>query len=454
MPYASNRDRNPSELEYVRAPWPVSPLNFFVRSGYRPGVFDLTWDSPGILTLNGRFSILGVNIYRAFDSEFGPFERVNSLPIGSRYWRDQTNNVLVTDEQITPQQWVIFGEQSTGMAGYGPRYVFRTLLRPIVKEASQEVYANSAEDVQVIVDGQIVPVLRVDGQTGEIEIDVRRYPDTGTQNYLPTVVPSSTSVVTCSYRYTKQLVRTDLVQRVFYLVTTVGIPVNHATSVVQSQKVMETPLEYATATNSYEMEKIDYIWKEAARRNRWLLEQAGERVKVFLRKQVGTPCPCFQDDIHKQPINDDPLCFGTGIIGGYDGPYDIIIAPDDSEKRITQKDRGRTVEHTYESWTGPTPLLAHRDFFVKINGERYSIGAVRMPTSRGMILQQHFTVGHFDEKDIRNKVPVDNPVRFPAVEFAPMGPDQEASSEITNKPNIPAERQLRGETDAWENTEY
>jgi len=260
--------------------------------------------------------------------------------------------------------------------------------------------------------------------------------------------------VTCSYRYTKTLVRTDLVQRVFYLVTTVGIPVNHSTSVVQSQVPMETPLEHATGTNSYELEKIDWIWKEAARRNRWMLEQAGERVKLFLRKQVGITCPCIPDDVHKQPVNNDPLCYGTGIIGGYEGPYDIIIAPDDSEKRISQKETGRTVEHTYESWTGPTPLLAHRDFFVKINGERYSIGAVRMPTSRGMVLQQHFTVGHFDEKDIRHKVPVDNPVKYMAVEFRPSGPEQEASTEITNKPDIPAERQLRGETDAWGNTEY
>ena len=71
-----------------------------------------------------------------------------------------------------------------------------------------------------------------------------------------------------------------------------------------------------------------------------------------------------------------------------------------------------------------------------------------------MVLQQHFTVGHFDEKDIRNRVPLDNVTRFPAVEFAPSGPEQEASTDITNDPDIPGDRQLRGETEAWRNTEY
>lgn len=452
MPYATNRDRGPTALELVRTPWPAPPLNAFLKSGYLPGVFDLTWDDPSQLGLNSRFSVLGVNIYRSTSSEFGPYERITDFPLGATYWRDQTNNVLEVDEDVS-LRWVLFGVLSaSGMNA--PRYVFKTSRQPIVKEGSQQVHANSPFDVQVRVDGVPVPVLAVYGQTGEVEIDVRRYPDPGTQTYLPTVVPTSTSKVTCTYRYSRSVVRTDLVERIFYRFTTVGIPFDVNPANCSPGDLLETPLESATATSNYEIEKLDYMWREAIRKNHWILQEGGERVKVFLRKRSGVICPCIPDDVHQQPINDDPTCFGTGIVGGYEGPYDIIVAPDDSERKITQKEHGRTVEHSYESWTGPSPLLSHRDFIVKINGERYSLGPVRMPTNRGMVLQQHFTVGHFDEKDIRYRVPVDNPVKYAAVQFAPSGPEGNAPSNPTDKPNIPEDRQLRGRTPVWEGTEY
>lgn len=112
------------------------------------------------------------------------------------------------------------------------------------------------------------------------------------------------------------------------------------------------------------------------------------------------------------------------------------------------------MEHTYEVWTGPAPILSQRDFIVKINGERYSIGPVRFPSNRGMVLQQHFNIGHLDEKDIRYRVPVGNPVKYPAVQFAPSGPELEAVAEPTSKPNIPDERELKGRTKAWGNITY
>jgi hypothetical protein len=147
-------------------------------------------------------------------------------------------------------------------------------------------------------------------------------------------------------------------------------------------------------------------------------------------------------------------CFGTGILGGFEGPYDIIIAPDDGERRITQRDSGRTVEHSYEVWMGPRPLVSQRDFIVKINGERYSIGAVRMPTNRGMILQQHFNIGHLDEQDIRYRVPLDDVARYVADQLAPMIPPDTAPAQITDKSGIPDERERRGRTVVWENITF
>jgi hypothetical protein len=453
VPYASNRDWTTTQLEYTKTPWPLPPLNLTLTSGYRPGIFDLRWDDPSTLAGNSLYQLLGVNVYRSFDSEYGPFSRISELLVCSSFWRDQTDNELIVDEDVT-ERFVLKGETESAAGFAAPRWVFKTLHSPIVREGSQAVTADLPDDVWIKIDGVTVRPLRVLGFSGEVEIDPYIYADVTRQKYDPSLVPGPDSKVTCTYRRNRSLLRTDLGQRVFYRITTVGVRVGCDLSRVQCEDLVETPLENATATNSFEIEKLDYIWREAVRRNRFILEQGGERVKIFLRKHVGVPCSCIPDAHHKQPVNDCLKCFGTGFLGGYEGPYDALIAPDDAERRIAQKDTGRTLEHAYEVWTGPAPILSQRDFIVKLNGERYSIGAVRFPSNRGMVLQQHFNIGHLDEQSIQYKVPVGNPVKYSAVQFVPSGPEHEADSSTTDKPNIPDERELRGRSKVWENIEY
>jgi len=453
MPYATDRDRNPHLLELEKAPWPVPPLNLFLTSGYQAGVYDLCWDDPASMANNSRFSIVGVNLYRSFDSEFGPFERITDLPVGSVFWRDQTLNAIEVGELVEDSKWVVRGSESAGV--FNRRYIFQTVRCPLVRAGSQNVLADNATDVVVTINGEVAPVLFVDGESGEIEVDLTAYPNVATQLLDPVTLPEAGSgvEVRVTYRYNQNFVKTDLMQRVFYRVTTVGIPVFKPIEECSPQDLVETPLERAAATSNYEIEKLDWIWTESVRRNRWILDQGGERVKVLLRKHVGQPCPCVVAS-HGQALNDCTLCFGTRILGGYEGPYDIVIAPDDAERRITQSMNGRTVEHTYEVWTGPSPLLSQRDLIVKVNGDRYSIGPVRMPTNRGMVLQQHFNIGHLDEKDIRYSVPIDNPLGFVMNQLGAVVPPQHFPAAKTDKPNIPNEREIRGRTAAWENIVY
>ncbi len=446
-----DRDRSPTQLEVTASPWPLAPLNVFFKSAYVPGAFDLTWSDPSELAVNSSFQLLGVNIYRSFDSEFGPFERITDQPIGSGYWRDQTDNEIVLDEDVSGA-FLVRGVAGGGQQGQ--RFIFRILKGPIVKEGSQAQPTRSPYDVTVYVDGVLARVARVLGESGEVELDARYYTDPTTQQQIVPVLPGPDSVVTCTYRRNRDLVRTDLQQKVFWRFTAVGVPTCMNPADASAEDLVETPLEYGTPTNSAEIEKLDYMWREAIRRNRWILGQGGETVKVFLRKNVGVPCLCWPDYHHHQPISDCPTCFGTGFVDGYEGPYDILIAPDDAERRISQKENGRSIEHSYEVWTGATPLLSMRDFLVKIDGDRYSIGAVRRPSNRGNILQQHFTIGHIDEKDIRTSVPVGNPIRGQASQFIPSGPEAASPAEPTDKPNIPKERQLRGRTKVWSNGSY
>jgi hypothetical protein len=426
-------------------------LNVSFTHGYREGVIDLYWDDPAILALNGRFQILGVNVYRSFDSEFGPYTRITELPVGATYWRDETDNELIVDEDVT-ERFTRFGDQAVG-SHEGPRFVFQTRF-PIVSAGSQATPAMTPSDVRVFVNDVEAKVLRVHGPTGEVEIDIYTRPEVATQRIFPVVVPKTGDRVTCTYRRNRSLLKTALFQRVFYRVTTVGLPTGCNLQHVTPEDLLETPIEHATSTHTFEFEKLDAYWREAIRRNRWILEQGGERVKVFVHKNSGIPCPCVPDDHHKQPVSDCLVCYGTSYVGGYEGPYDIIVAPDDAERRIAQTELGRRKEHSYEVWTGPTPLLSHRDFIVKQNNDRYSIGGVRMPSNRGNVLQQHFTIGIFDGRDIRAKVPVGNPIKYVAVQFAPQGPELSAGTERTDHPDIGDEREYRGRSPAWLNSNY
>jgi hypothetical protein len=79
---------------------------------------------------------------------------------------------------------------------------------------------------------------------------------------------------------------------------------------------------------------------------------------------------------------------------------------------------------------------------------------VRMPTNRGMVLQQHFNIGHIDECDVRYHVPMDSPTGHVVTQLTPSAPPGGEPAQVTDKPNIPNERQLRGRTKTWENISY
>lgn len=424
---------------------------------------------------NSRWGIVGVNVYRSDTGERGPYFRVNKVPLGGLFFRDRTDVVLVEDEVVDwSWGWVYKGD-----APNMNLWRLRTRHRPLVKEAGNAVPANSPADVIVTVDGRIAPVTRVLGQSGEIDLDPDPVWNPATETYVYPPIPKAdgTSVVTVSYRYSRLNLVTalDANSKVFYRITTVAVdPTGTSPS-----GLVETPLGYSEPLSALNSEKTDYIWTEAIRRNRWILEQGGERVKLFIRRVTGVPCPCQWDvavfAFAKQPYNYCSCCYGTGFLGGYEGPIDIIVAPDESERRVTQTPMGRRLENTYEVWTGPRPMLSQRDFIVKQNGERFSVGPVRRTQVRGYTLQQAFTIGNLDEKDIRYCVPLtgletlpwpetrytnpENAYERPESPCAegdpfPVGYDYQATPMGTNVPKVPEGRQLRGRTPVWANIMY
>lgn len=433
------RDRKPDPRERLRPAFPLPPLQAFCFSGLSPSVYDVRWSDPSELPGNGRFNLLGTNVYRSFGSEYGPFYRMNAVPVGSLFWRDMSTIRVVLQEDVSKN----FVPSGPGTAANGD-YIFRTDHSPIVIDPIPGGINCVRMNMRVTVDGQPAVVDWLDAANGIVRLSKDGVFDVVNQKLSAPVLPNSdgSSTVLVNYRYTDNQLPT-LDKRIFYRVTTVAYD--------DDGQLLETPLDEAACANSYEVEKLNYIWREAIRRNHWMLDHGGERVKVFIRKNAGIQCGC-NSNLHGQPKSDCDVCFGAGFVGGYDGPYDITIAPDDAEMNFKQEIRGRSMVKQYETWTGPSPLLSQRDFILKLNGDRYGIGPVRMPSNRGMHLQQFFIISHLDSVDIRYKIPAIDPatLAYPQTRYTVPGRG-DATPMITDAGQIPAERQERGNTVSYEN---
>lgn len=450
--------------------YPIPPINGQVVNPYLRGVHDLRWDDPSLLPDNTAFTIVGVNIYRSDASDLGPYFRINPYPISGTFYRDLTDNTMVSKEIVRwDTSWV-----SKGASANDRSWIFRTA-NPIVKSVSNAPFqsvtmADSPSDVTLYVDDVEVPVENVFGPNGEVTLINQATVDPATEQLISAILPTIDSTVTITYYTNRNHVRSGLDAKIHYRLTTVALDSTTPSGYT------ETPLKYCQPYTNIAVETLDYIWREAMRRNNWILEQGGERVKAFVKKMSGIPCTCQMDErtleFSQMPRNSCLDCYGTGYVGGYEGPYEMIIGPDDAERRISQQVSGRRMEHTYEIWMGPSPLLTQRDFIVKQTNERYSVGPVRRPSNRGNVLQQHFNIAYIDEGDIRYKMPIvgytelpwpqTRQERDPDVPFPVIGtryePRQEgvhkATPMETEKSGIPDEREQRGRTPTWENQQY
>jgi len=411
-------------LPYIDPSKPVGPSNLVVYTPFLKAVLDLQWDDPNLLCHNmeGGFDVVGVNIYRA-QTETGPYTKINSAVIDSTSYRDVFGPTFVSKEVVSDK----FTQRGFGPTGEWALCVEKY---PIVEPECGKL-TRSPLHVILEIDGVVVPVRSVLGASGEVYLHHEPYIDLecGSRPKDPPL-PSEGSEVLISYYTLPEIVSTSLSSSIFYKVTSVDSNGN------------ETPLSQAEPATFQSVEAMGYIWKEAISRNRWILEQGGERVLAFLQKTMGERCQvCFDNPelqhTHRQPRNNCKSCFGTGFVGGYIGPIPILIAPKTGERAIELGPQGLHMNFVWQTWTSNFPIVRQRDFIRSQAGEIFALGPVERFEHRGLVLQQHFSVSHIDTTDIRYKVPIDG--------FVPL---------ITNKPNIDDAIEIRGRTLVFENHHY
>ena len=426
---------------------PRAPLNLIITSPYNVGKTDIRWDNPKIIPQNSKLEILGCNVYRSTDSPYGPYVKINTTPITVLFFRDETNEAVVVGEDATPtlqyrlepdSKWLIYSQN-----------------KPIIMPGTNGQPTNRVQDVRVEIDDgdgnfMDMPAFSINGVIGEIQLIDKPIYNNELQQVIPPRLPvPPTGRVRISYQYLQHSVLTVLNQRIYYKVTTVAVNPSDVSQTI------ETPLEEISDRSAFDIEALDYIWREAILRNRWILEQGGERVKILIRKWMGQKCPTHQSN-YGQSYGDCLDCYGSGIIGGYAGPIDAIIAPPESEKMVDLGDMGLHIRFDWSTWIGDYPLLNTRDVIVRQNNERYVVGPVTPQGSRGAIYQQHFTMSYIDQGDIRYRVPITGgetsvPVSYD--EYRETAPTP-AAPVINNKPEILRERIIKGKTVTFENITY
>lgn len=383
---------------------PAGPLNAFALPAPDPRVTRLLWDDPGVMAVNSAFYVVGVHVYRSDASDRGPYYRVTPFPLGGTYFEDGPRLHRVERERIPWEG----GWSLRGQSGSGERWVLKTR-EPIVvpgefAPGQAPVYSSDAHDVAVWVDGTAVPVDRVFGRGHEIEVVLADDLDPVPSRTVTYPQPGPASVVEASYFTTRGWTPSPSLETwTWYRVSTVAVDPQNPVAYLESN------LDHCKPFSKLLVEETDYVWREAVRRNGWILQQGGERVKIFNRRINGIPCTCTRDartlEYARQPEAMCLRCYGTGFVGGYEGPFDTVIAPDDAPRRLARTPWGRHKEHSYDIFFGPVPLVRQGDLVVKQSGERYLIGPTHRPTNRGALLQQHTTLSFVDEGDVRYRVP-------------------------------------------------
>lgn len=276
-------------------------------------------------------------------------------------------------------------------------YLIYLSQRPVVDDSGKNKPTDDSKFVNVTIDGQQAYVRLLQGLEGVIQLETDKVYDEVKKRHFSPPVPNEFSTVLVSYRVPTHTTNLRLRKNYFYKVTCV-------TSEDETDLDLISPVTMTP-------DKMTYMFEEAVRRNAWLLDQGGERVLLYIKKKAGVKCHCTYRDLkertHKQPDQDCETCFGSGFVGGFDGPFPIIIGPLTTEQRVQQTDRGLKLAYQIETWTGPTPIINQRDMLIRRNGDRCLVGPLTPVEGPGGVkVQQHFVVEVLDGTDVRHKFKV------------------------------------------------
>ena len=347
------------------------------------GSHDLWW-------ADSKDSVKGYNIYRAYDYPAN-WTKLNAYPWTGHFYRDMTT-LTQTTYDVQPQDFIEKGEVG--------QWVIRLPDVPYTTVAGGRVnVSNSPDDVSVIVSVSGNP--EIDGVTLR-PTSVNAFDRTVTMLVDNTLAEggavsdealvSTTDVSKADYNgiQTWQVVFNKLTNfvdiyvsfnRTYYTVVPIG---------ADGKNTHEPGAKNTDIRNTQEVDRIDWVYEEMVRRNEYLFHTTGEPALIMFRMWRGEQCGCIFGS--QQPKTRCPICFETGFVGGYHGPYDFLFVPPDSALSRVLDEGGIKTTRSSRSYMTRTPIVQSGDLILRANGDIMVISDVVYKQPRGIILQQDFTV--------------------------------------------------------------
>lgn len=391
--------------------------NLLILTGAVPGYRFLSWNH------SERPEALGYAVFRSED-RYSSWKRLEADPIPGNRYRDESKLEEVA-YTLKDSDWV-----DRGVTGF---YTFKVPESPLYAriQDGRALLASQPADVGVWIDDVFVNPARVDGLTGMIWLPrafglVR---DGGRKEFmLPEAAEGSTVKVV--YRRLANFVNPTPENRCYYTVVPVvpGGGLEHEPGAPGTEVV-----------NTLEVDRADYMFQAMSEWNAWIFNFTGEPAHLLFKRSRGKRCGCV---VEGQARTGCTVCYETGIVGGYYGPYDFMFIDPDSGVSKELNEGGVKTTRTSRSYLGPAPLVQAGDLIIRKNGERMVIGPVTPKSPRGVLLQQEFDVELLTPGDTRYRVPfrpaLDPTTYNPAFEEA--GPNAE-----------PVSSPLTDPTKVWEN---
>ena len=149
---------------------------------------------------------------------------------------------------------------------------------------------------------------------------------------------------------------------------------------------------------------------EIRARYKWLLSMGGERILLYKKKFTGDKCPNY-DPIRKRDgdhsVENPEICFGTGIVGGYFKPVEIVVSLiSGGQEQAVIEEWGRRRIYTPRSWTLWEPLLTNGDILVRRNGQRLWITDVYQRRWKHFVTRQDFNTTEVERNHPIYRIPV------------------------------------------------
>jgi hypothetical protein len=176
-----------------------------------------------------------------------------------------------------------------------------------------------------------------------------------------------------------------------------------------------------TNTQFYDTDNIFDDFETILRRikddRKMALQMLGIKCDVYLRRwgtqaPFGVPCACVEDKDDPDFMGGTrcPLCFGTGVLGGFYEKIETYMRfPAQPAKDFKGYIRGLSVEQSFTCWSITPPFFRTGDIIVrKIDGQRWTIKNIQLTTFRGAAITQLFDADLISQTDIKMLVSNEN----------------------------------------------